>query len=100
MRITSKGQVTIPARIRESGGLLPNTEVDFVFDGSVVRIIPNSTQGRHRPRRRHHSAAMGDDRYFHDHRRNRGIDAGFIRPVLADSNVIPDVAGNDKTWQI
>ena len=40
MRITSKGQVTIPARIRESAGLLPNTEVEFDFDGSVVRIIP------------------------------------------------------------
>jgi len=40
MRITSKGQVTIPADIREQAGLLPNTEVDFVFDGKVVRIVP------------------------------------------------------------
>jgi AbrB family looped-hinge helix DNA binding protein len=39
MRITSKGQVTIPADIREKAGLLPNTEVDFEFDGKVVRII-------------------------------------------------------------
>lgn len=38
MRITSKGQVTIPAEIREKAGLLPNTEVDFEFDGKVVRI--------------------------------------------------------------
>ena len=40
MRITSKGQVTIPAEIRERAGLMPNTEVDFEFDGTVVRIVP------------------------------------------------------------
>lgn len=40
MRITSKGQVTIPIEIREQAGLMPNTEVDFEFDGKVVRIIP------------------------------------------------------------
>jgi AbrB family looped-hinge helix DNA binding protein len=39
MRITSKGQVTIPAEIREQAGLLPNTEVDFEFDGKAVRIV-------------------------------------------------------------
>ena len=39
MRITSKGQVTIPADIRERAGLLPQTEVDFEFDGRVVRIV-------------------------------------------------------------
>jgi AbrB family looped-hinge helix DNA binding protein len=39
MRITSKGQVTIPAEIRARAGLLPNTEVDFEFDGTVVRIV-------------------------------------------------------------
>jgi AbrB family looped-hinge helix DNA binding protein len=40
MRITSKGQVTIPAEIRERAGLLPQTEVKFEFDGKVVRIVP------------------------------------------------------------
>jgi AbrB family looped-hinge helix DNA binding protein len=39
MRITSKGQVTIPAQIRERAGLLPHTEVEFEFDGKVVRIV-------------------------------------------------------------
>jgi AbrB family looped-hinge helix DNA binding protein len=39
MRITSKGQVTIPAEIRERAGLLPQTEVEFEFDGKVVRIV-------------------------------------------------------------
>jgi AbrB family looped-hinge helix DNA binding protein len=36
MRITTKGQVTIPQEIREELGLLPNTEVTFdVVDGEV-----------------------------------------------------------------
>ncbi|MHB8512344.1 MAG: AbrB/MazE/SpoVT family DNA-binding domain-containing protein [Actinomycetota bacterium] len=39
MRITSKGQVTIPIEIRERLGLLPNTEVDFVVEGKSVRIV-------------------------------------------------------------
>jgi AbrB family looped-hinge helix DNA binding protein len=39
MRITSKGQVTIPQAVRERTGLLPNTDVDFVIDGEDVRII-------------------------------------------------------------
>ncbi len=32
MRITSKGQVTIPQHIREAAGFLPGTDVDFVID--------------------------------------------------------------------
>ncbi len=32
MRITSKGQVTIPARLREKAGLMPHTEVEFAED--------------------------------------------------------------------
>lgn len=39
MRITSKGQVTIPADIRDAAGLLPNTDVDFILDGDTVRIV-------------------------------------------------------------
>lgn len=49
MRITSKGQVTIPAEIRERAGLLPHTEVEFEFDGDSVRIRrskPRSKPGR------------------------------------------------------
>jgi AbrB family looped-hinge helix DNA binding protein len=39
MRITSKGQVTIPQRIREEAGLLPNTEVAIVLEDGQVQII-------------------------------------------------------------
>jgi AbrB family looped-hinge helix DNA binding protein len=47
MRITSKGQVTIPAHIREQAGLLPHTEVRFEFDGTSVRIIRAEDQSGH-----------------------------------------------------
>jgi AbrB family looped-hinge helix DNA binding protein len=39
MRITSKGQVTIPIEIRERVGLLPHTEVRFEVEGNTVRIL-------------------------------------------------------------
>ena len=39
MRITSKGQVTIPQAVREQAGLLPGTEVEFVVEANGVRIV-------------------------------------------------------------
>jgi AbrB family looped-hinge helix DNA binding protein len=45
MRITSKGQVTIPIEIRERMGFLPNTEVRFEVEGSAVRIIREEKAG-------------------------------------------------------
>ena len=38
MRLTSKGQVTIPQEIREQLGLLPYAEVEFDVVGDSVRI--------------------------------------------------------------
>ncbi len=49
MRITSKGQVTIPQDIREISGLLPHTEVEFVLEGERVylhRAGPEPARGR------------------------------------------------------
>jgi AbrB family looped-hinge helix DNA binding protein len=44
VRITSKGQVTIPQEFRERFGLLPNTEVEFVAtpDGKELRLLKSS----------------------------------------------------------
>jgi AbrB family looped-hinge helix DNA binding protein len=36
MKVTSKGQVTIPLAIRLRAGLLPETEVEFVLQGEAV----------------------------------------------------------------
>lgn len=49
MRITSKGQVTIPAEIRQKLGLLPETEVEFRVEGNAVRLVkaqPRKGRGR------------------------------------------------------
>ena len=50
MRITSKGQVTIPQDIRERAGFLPNTDVDFVVEGDLVYLVKASERSR-RPSR-------------------------------------------------
>lgn len=42
MKITSKGQVTIPQEIREQMGLLPHTDVEFVIEGNNVLIKKKS----------------------------------------------------------
>lgn len=49
MRLTSKGQVTIPLEIREQLGLLPHTEVEFQVDGDAVRVR-KARQSRRRGR--------------------------------------------------
>ena len=50
MKITSKGQVTIPQEIREKAGLLPGTEVEFVLSGKKV-MIQKEPSGNRRSRR-------------------------------------------------
>lgn len=46
MRITSKGQVTIPQAIRNEAGLLPETEVEFIVERGAVRIVKAQTSRR------------------------------------------------------
>ena len=48
MRLTTKGQVTIPQGIRDRLGLLPKTEVEFDIVGDSVRIrkAPRQARGR------------------------------------------------------
>lgn len=47
MRITSKGQVTIPKEIREEFGLLPGTEVEFVPERGEI-LVRKASAGRKR----------------------------------------------------
>ena len=46
MRITQKGQVTIPQHIREQLGLLPNTEVEFVLEGDRLYVSKKEGESR------------------------------------------------------
>ena len=45
MRVTTKGQVTIPLHIREKLGIAANSEVDFVEDAERVYILKKSGTG-------------------------------------------------------
>jgi AbrB family looped-hinge helix DNA binding protein len=42
MRVTIKGQVTIPRRIRELLGIVPKTDIDFVEEDGRVYIVKTS----------------------------------------------------------
>ena len=50
MRITSKGQVTIPQEIRERLGLLPNTEVEFAVERGAAVLRPKQGAPTHAQR--------------------------------------------------
>ena len=40
MKVTTKGQVTIPQEIRERLGIQPGNEVEFRIEGNKVRLVP------------------------------------------------------------
>jgi AbrB family looped-hinge helix DNA binding protein len=40
MKVTVKGQITIPLALRERFGLGPGTEVEFVATGGVLQVKP------------------------------------------------------------
>ena len=46
MRVTSKGQVTIPQAIRDELGIQPGTEVGFEIDGEAIRIVKTAESRR------------------------------------------------------
>jgi AbrB family looped-hinge helix DNA binding protein len=39
MRVTSKGQVTIPQRVRERLGIVAGSEVDFELEANGARLV-------------------------------------------------------------
>ena len=39
MKVTTKGQVTIPVTIRENLGITPDTEVDFLQEGDRIVMV-------------------------------------------------------------
>jgi AbrB family looped-hinge helix DNA binding protein len=62
MRLNSKGQVTIPAVIREKHGLHEGDEVDVIEDGNTLRIVrveASPTRGERLVRRMRGRATTG-----------------------------------------
>ena len=46
MKVTTKGQVTIPARVREYLGIAPHSDVDFrITEGNVVLVKDKTGHG-------------------------------------------------------
>jgi AbrB family looped-hinge helix DNA binding protein len=41
--VTTKGQVTIPKKIRDAMQIKPNDRVDFVQKGGIITIVPIKT---------------------------------------------------------
>lgn len=59
MRISERGQVTIPQAVRERYGFLPDTEVEFVErDGELV-LVKNPKARRERIRALYGQVATG-----------------------------------------
>lgn len=46
MRVTSKGQVTIPQELREKAGITPGTEIEFAFIKGNLVIKKRLGRGR------------------------------------------------------
>lgn len=46
MRVTSKGQVTIPQEFREKAGIHPGTEIEFTFIKGEIVIRKRPGPGR------------------------------------------------------
>ena len=64
MRVTGKGQVTIPKHIREATGVLPGSEVEFRQEGGRIIITKLS-------------AGAGDDRRKRFERAAKKVAAGL-----------------------
>jgi len=64
MRVTTKGQVTIPRNIREVLGIIPKTEIDFMEDKGrfyIVKIDEPKIKGKFKKLRGIATANMSTD---------------------------------------
>jgi AbrB family looped-hinge helix DNA binding protein len=46
MRVTSKGQVTIPQDIREKFGITPAVEIDFIEEKNRIYLVTRKGQAK------------------------------------------------------
>ena len=77
MKVTSKGQVTIPVAMRQRTGLLPATEVEFVLQGEAV--VLRKARGVRRRGARLVQAMRGKGDDSHDHRSDHGPHAWRLK---------------------
>ena len=60
MKITSKGQVTIPQELRERLGFVPYPEVEFVAVEDGIKLVKSATAGGRGRRLLERVAGRGD----------------------------------------
>lgn len=96
MRVTTKGQVTIPLEVRQALGIVPGTELSFRVRGSRIEIEKAVDGGA--GRRGRSAPASGSRMERHEHRRPARPDQtpGEVTPqpdpgALVDTNALIDV---------
>jgi AbrB family looped-hinge helix DNA binding protein len=70
MRVTEKGQVTIPKAIRDRLGVGPGSEVDFVERADAVEIVKSEPSGDR--------AALRQQLSYHIERMRGSVDTGGL----------------------
>lgn len=58
MRVTTKGQVTIPKEIRDHLGIKPGSEVEFVREANAVRLVAGNDAASREFRMKRFRAAL------------------------------------------
>ena len=88
MRLTEKGQVTIPKHIRSAAGVAPGSEVAFSLEGSRIVITPVATAVRNDRRAALRKAAARVRASFAPEFRQLGADEimAFLRSDDAAAN--------------
>ena len=66
MKITSKGQVTIPQELREQYGFLPHTEVEFKAARDGLKLVKSGRRGSRGKRLVERMVGRGDGRMTTD----------------------------------
>ncbi len=79
MKVTVKGQITIPIALRERFGLEPGTEVEFVATEGVLQM---------KPRERKSKPATRFDRWLTKA-------AGSAKPGLTTDEIMANTRGED-----
>ena len=101
MRITSKGQVTIPLAIRIAAGQQPNMEVEFVYENDKVLLRPCKRDTRKRfeaALKRAAKRGISGEICRRDHGifARRMMINPAMKPVLIDSCIIIDLIADNR----
>ena len=95
MRVTQKGQVTIPLEVRRALGISAGSDVEFQLEGNGARLIVDQAEAA-REIRRMRGAGSGEL----EHRRDSGAHAQVSHRggTFVDSSVLLDVFTEDPKW--